>query len=269
MRAIILTSTFLRHQYLINYLTERVHIVGVWQEEKSFQPLSYAENHDDELIIKQHFQARDDSERSYFGAHSNLAISDEVVMRRVGPGKLNDLAEVELMISLNPSVVFVFGTGILRSSIIAPFDGNILNIHLGLSPYYRGSGTNFWPLVNGEPEFVGATIHYLDAGIDTGPILAHARPIIEMDDGPHDLGNKTIVAAVETIYRAAIAHTSHGPLEGVPQTQRGSLYQRKDFSADAVKKLYQNFEDGMIENYLNEKEERDSKLNLIALANIE
>ena len=80
-----------------------------------------------------------------------------------------------------------------------------MNIHLGLSPYYRGAGTNFWPLVNGEPEYCGATIHILDGGVDTGPVIAHVRPEIAAGDGPHDIGNKTIVAAAGALADAAVA----------------------------------------------------------------
>ena len=45
-----------------------------------------------------------------------------------------------------PDVVLVFGTGLLKAPLIGAFPGRIINIHLGLSPYYRGAGTNFWPL---------------------------------------------------------------------------------------------------------------------------
>ena len=64
------------------------------------------------------------------------------------------------MKACTPDVVLVCGTGILREELINLFPGHIINIHLGLSPYYRGAGTNFWPLVNREPEYLGATIHY-------------------------------------------------------------------------------------------------------------
>jgi hypothetical protein len=144
-----------------------------------------------------------------------------------------------------------------------PSGGRIINIHLGLSPYYRGAGTNFWPLVNREPEYVGATIHYLDAGIDTGPILAHARPRIDHGDGPHDIGNKTIVAAADALLEAATAHVA-GQARAVPQTGGGRLYQRKDFNADAVRTLYRNFDTGMIDEYLAARVSRDAALCLIA-----
>jgi len=118
--------------------------------------------------------------------------------------------------------------------------------------------------VNREPEYVGATIHYLDAGIDTGPIVSHARPLIEAGDGPHDVGNKTVVAAARTLILAAEAHVS-GVARAVPQWGGGRLYQRKDFSADAVRTLYQNFDTAMIPGYLEARETRDAALRLIAL----
>jgi methionyl-tRNA formyltransferase len=166
------------------------------------------------------------------------------------------------MLALRPDVVLVFGTGILRDPFLSAFEGRIINIHLGLSPYYRGAGTNFWPLVNREPEYVGATIHYIDAGIDTGPILAHARPVIARGDGPHDVGNKTIVAAAQALLRAAAAHHA-GAARAVPQWDGGRLYQRKDFSADAVRTLYRNFETRMIDDYLAARAGRDAALRLI------
>ena len=234
----------------------------MWQEEKSFRPERYAETEADEHLIQEHFASRDASEARYFDDAAALAFDVGVVHRVVAAGGCNDAGEVARMRALRPDVVFVFGTGLLQSSVIEPFAGQIINIHLGLSPYYRGAGTNFWPLVNREPEYVGATIHYLDEGIDRGPILAHARPQIARDDGPHDLGNKTIVAAVPAALAAAVAHVS-GEARAVPQWTSGRLYQRKDFSAAAVQRLYRNFETGMIDEYLSARASRDAALRLV------
>jgi len=51
-----------------------------------------------------------------------------------------------------------------------------INIHMGLSPYYRGTACNFWALYDDRPAFVGATVHLLSRGLDNGPILFHVRP---------------------------------------------------------------------------------------------
>jgi methionyl-tRNA formyltransferase len=262
-RAIVLTSSMRRHQFVANRLAERVDVVGVWQEQKSFEPLRYAASPGDEAVIQRHFDARDASEEAYFSDHGSLR-APHAVAARVGPNGCNDPGEIERMRRLDPQVVLVFGTGLLRQPLIDTFPGRILNIHLGLSPYYRGAGTNFWPLVNGEPEYCGATIHYLDAGVDTGPIIAHARPAMAAGDGPHDIGNKTIIAAADTLAEAALAFAA-GPLAGVPQTGGGRVYRRADFSAAAVRRLNDNVAAGMIEQYLAQQPARDARLALVRM----
>lgn len=262
MKAIVLTSTFRRHVFVANTVARECELAGVWQEVKSFKPERYAHDAADEAVIQHHFAARDDSEERYFSDDTEVRLEPGTLCRRVTSGGCNDPSEVALMTAARPDVVLVFGTGILRDPFLSAFAGKIINIHLGLSPYYRGAGTNFWPLVNREPEYVGATIHYLDAGIDTGPILAHVRPDIGRTDGPHDLGNKTIVAAAEGLLRAARAHVA-GTARAFPQWQGGRLYQRKDFTADAVRALYLNFESGMIDEYLASREQRDRAIRLI------
>ena len=223
-RAVVLTSTMLRHQFVANTLAATLDVACVWQEAKSFEPLRYAENPDDGAEIARHFAARDASEATYFAAHGRL----QAPSQRVPPGGCNDPAVLEQIRRLRPDVVLVFGTGLLKRPLLEAFAGRLLNIHLGLSPYYRGAGTNFWPLVNREPEFCGATIHFLDEGVDTGPIIAHVRPDIRRGDGPHDIGNRTIVAAASTLAEAASAHAA-SPLRGVPQTGEGRGFVRKDF----------------------------------------
>ena len=262
-KVIVLTSTFLRHQYVVNQLARRLDVVGVWQEEKSFQPLKYASTTEDERVVQAHFDARDASEEAWFVADATLHVGGARVVR-VPPGACSDPTEVAAMRALEPDVALVFGTGILRQPFIEAFAGRIINLHLGLSPYYRGAGTNFWPLVNREPEYVGATIHYLDAGIDTGPIIAHVRPGVLPEDGPHEFGNRAIVAAVACLADATLAHVA-GRVRAVPQTGGGRLYQRKDFTAAAVLALQRNFASGMVPEYLADKARRDRQVALLSL----
>jgi hypothetical protein len=260
-RAIVLTSTSLRHTFLIHTLASRLDVVGVWREAKRFAPLNLPGSNEDRAIIASHFRGRDASEREYFGAHESLRLPPGVLRRDVGPGACNEPPHVAEMRALAPDVVIVFGTEILRDEVIASFRGHLINLHLGLSPYYRGSGTNFWPLVNREPEYVGATIHYLDAGIDSGPIITRVRPEMCAADGPHDVGNRTIVLAAGVLAQRASAHADM-PLPASPQGVGGRLYLRRHFTADAVRQCYRNFRDGMIPEYLAQRAQRDAALAL-------
>lgn len=263
-RVLVLTSDHLRHQFVVNHVASRLAVAGVWQEEKSFAPLRQARDPEEARAIEQHFAARDRAEAEAFGADRELALGPGTVHRRLPPGAINDDGEVARMVALGPAAVLVFGTGILKGGIIDAFPGRIINIHLGLSPYYRGSGTNFWPLVNREPEYVGATIHFLDAGIDTGPIIAHVRPDIEASDGPHGIGNKAIRAAAAVAVEALAAQVTVG-VRGEAQGGRGRLYQRRDLTGEAVRRLYENFRTGMIAQYLAERPARDARLRLVPL----
>lgn len=263
-RTLVLTSTYLRHQYVVNVVASALDVLGVWQEQKSFRPELFARTAEERDVIARHFAARDASEELFFADHHRLELQTGARLRVGAPGIINDADNIAEMQALAPDVVLVFGTGLLRGGIISAFAGRIINLHLGLSPYYRGSGTNFWPLVNREPEYVGATIHYLDAGIDTGPMIAHARPNMAAADGPHEVGNKAIVSGAAALIAAARAH-ANGHVASVPQQDGGRLYQRKDFSAKAVRQLWHNFETGMLPDYLAHKAARDARLNLLSV----
>src|SRR5437660_4737766 len=78
---------------------------------------------------------------------------------------------LQLLQSLAPDVITVYGTNVIKASVIALPRLGILNMHTGISPEYRGSDTVFWPLYDERPEWIGVTVHLLDEGIDSGPIL--------------------------------------------------------------------------------------------------
>jgi hypothetical protein len=130
-----------------------------------------------------------------------------------------------------------------------------LNVHLGLSPYYRGSGTNFWPLVHGEFEYVGATFMHLDRGIDTGEIIHQIRARIFPGDTPHQIGNRLIADMVCTY--AEIIRRAH-QLAPAPQPAPlpGKVFRNKDFCEDATRQLYQRFSNGAVDAYLAVQEDR-------------
>src|SRR4029077_4353932 len=50
-----------------------------------------------------------------------------------------------------------------------------LNVHAGITPRYRGVHGGYWALAEGSPELCGVTIHRVDAGVDTGPIVEQAK----------------------------------------------------------------------------------------------
>lgn len=244
-----------RHCFVANSLSQAFDVACVWQETKSFQPLSYAETAEDAAVIERHFDARQASEDAFFAGHETA----RGPVRQVAPGGCNDSSEIEAMCAARPDVVLVFGTGLLKRPLLSRFPDRVLNIHLGLSPYYRGAGTNFWPLVNGEPEYVGATFMHLDAGVDTGPILHQMRARIFAGDTPHQIGNRLIgdmtAVYIEVIRRAGAL----GPGIRIPAPPGARVYRSRDFTPEAVETLYANFRGGLVDRYLAEQATRERR----------
>ena len=66
---------------------------------------------------------------------------------------------------------------ILTKAVIESSDAPIVNLHIAYLPFNRGAHPSFWSFFEGTPS--GVTIHLIDEGIDTGPILF--RKCVEFD----------------------------------------------------------------------------------------
>lgn len=78
-----------------------------------------------------------------------------------------------------------------------------INIHGSLLPKYRGPAPVLWAIRNGDPE-IGVTIHRMDDGFDTGPILAQTDGIPIEDDVSQDLLRPRINSVIPDLLRRAI-----------------------------------------------------------------
>jgi len=171
----------------------------------------------------------------------------------------NSQEVIDDIIALKPDLILVFGACILKEPIIKSFSGRILNAHLGLSPYYRGSGTNFWPLVNKEPEYVGCTFMYLDNGIDTGKIIHQIRPEMNIFDGPHQIGNR-LIKKMSSIYADIALNFDRIVDTENLKCENERYYQNQDFTSRSVRTLIENFKQGMIKEYIENRNEIDAKI---------
>jgi len=251
----VLTSVETRHRYFANVLRERLPIVAVGYETTGYSPArtdDFDLTPDERAVVAHHFDERDRQEGLYFGGNADFVVgSSSCAAFRIGPSTLNSDRTVELLASAGVDALAVFGTNLITEPLLGRFAGRIINMHLGLSPYYRGTATNFYPLLNEEPQYVGATIHLIDKGIDSGPILEHRRPRIVADDGPHTIGCKAILAGIEGVI-AAFVELGEGKLKPVEQwnVPDARLYLRKDYHPRQIAQLYEKLDQGMIRRYV-------------------
>ncbi|MEK8023152.1 MAG: formyltransferase family protein [Candidatus Hydrogenedentota bacterium] len=241
-------------------IAEKHEIVALVMEAK--YDVIRASSNDEIPIMAEHLAERDRKEKEYFAANG---ISHEKARLEIPPGAINEPAVFDVLRMAHPELILLFGTHIVKNPILDAFEGRIINLHLGLSPYYRGAATNFWPLVNNEPECVGATIHHATLKTDGGPVLHQVRPDVLSSDGAHDFGCKTIIAAANGLLRLFDLLAVASP-PGISQDlSQGKVFRRKDFSAEAVRLMRGNFESGMVASYLQEKSKRDAARPLISV----
>lgn len=82
---------------------------------------------------------------------------------------------------------------VVKAPLLEAFPGRIVNIHPSLLPKYRGLAAWEQALAAGE-KVTGCTVHWVDAGVDTGEILAQAQVPIEPGDTPATLHARIQVA---------------------------------------------------------------------------
>lgn len=103
-----------------------------------------------------------------------------------------------LLVEKNPSVVVVSGTGIISKKVLA-LAPLFINIHVGITPRYRGVHGGFWAVYEGRPDLAGTTIHRVDPGVDTGAIIAQVPITVTADDTYRTLPIKQYLAALDAM----------------------------------------------------------------------
>lgn len=259
----IVTSDHVRHRYFANVLSAHPQVEALVVEPKSRNPANNHSNSEDALLLAEYFGRRDASERSVLSDGQEWNLARPLLRFEAAKGSINEPDIVARLIAAGINHCMVFGASWLKEPWLKAFPGRLFNLHLGLSPYYRGVGTNFWPLHDGRPEYVGATVHLLDEGIDSGPILFQVRPTPSDEDDAHSLGNKTIAKATQ-----ALRDRLHSlpTMTKVPQQVGGDQrsYRSKDFDANALRDLIRRFDSGMMAEYVRDLESRAPTVPLIA-----
>lgn len=91
-----------------------------------------------------------------------------------------------------PTLVVLAGfMRVLSAGFLAPYAGRILNIHPSLLPRHRGLDTHARALAAGDAEH-GASVHFVTAELDGGPVLGQARLAVEPDDTAASLNERVL-----------------------------------------------------------------------------
>ena len=211
-------------------------------------PVEYLTKEDKELLDA-HTEMRIIKEREYFlpkGGSFNEKNVKKVI--EVDQRDVNSSKVIKAFKEAKPDVVIVFGVSLLKKELLCVMPKYVINLS-GLSPYYKGAATLFWPFYFMEPQYAGHTFHIIDDKIDHGGILHQGRPEIYENDTLPDIGARDVIKAAEELPKL-LKKLEFGDIKIYPQKNIGKLFYKKDFKPHHLRVIKKLIEEGFLKEYI-------------------
>ena len=274
-QVLLLTGDEMRHRFArcVFANSSQISLRAVISEDSSISLRTRVETNPEyqDLLIK-YVEARQLSEEDFFSNVISL-FPDNQNLSVIPKGDINQARWPEMALEAGNEVVACYGTSILKGKWLDLFEDRMINLHLGLSPYYMGSGTNFWAMAHGRFECIGATFMILDKGVDTGPILHQIRARVCPGDTPHMIGNRLISDALK-IYPNIVRQFCGFSVEDINMLKQKKelsgefghfvICKRKDFTVDALIDFQKKYI-SMRDEYLSNIEKMQARAPLISI----
>ena len=160
-------------------------------------------------------------EQRWFGSVGDLARAHG--LRTVTPAQPADPPWLEAVRDAAPDYLLAFYyRSMLPPQLLALPRWGALNMHGSLLPHYRGRAPVNWAIANGETR-TGATLHYMVARPDAGPIVAQEAVTIGPND--HALAvSMAVAAAAARVLTAALPGMASGPPAARPMDLAAGSY---------------------------------------------
>ena len=188
MKITLFTSNLRRHFFLINLLSKNCDELFVVQESRNTLI-----NNNSKLKFN-YFKNVISAAKSIFTNYENIKEKSNIKLKTIISGEINKYKLTDLSNFLKSDAYIVYGSSYITGDLVNfLIKKKALNIHMGVSPYYRGADCNFWALYDDNPHLVGATIHLLSKGLDSGPVLYHA--LSNLKKNPFEYTMSTVKSA--------------------------------------------------------------------------
>jgi methionyl-tRNA formyltransferase len=152
------------------------------------------------------------------------ALARELGVPVLTPDRLRDTASLEAVLDLGPDLIVLADYGQIVPAPLLDRRHGALNLHPSLLPRHRGATPIPAAILAGDPE-TGVTLMQMDAGLDTGPIVATERVILSGDETAPALEAQLAIAAAELLARSLEPWLA-GELTATYQPEEGATLTR-------------------------------------------
>lgn len=262
---ILITSNEIRHKFFRKILSNVKGInlkLCVVEDVHHRQSRQIYQDQNFSNTIKEYFQYRDKIENDFFYDFvNNVSDAKKIINCKKGEFnyKKNILRKIE---DCKADLIISYGCSLIREKLINKYSNKFLNIHLGLSPYFKGVGSNFWAYIQNKPELIGSTIMMIDPGIDSGKIVHQLRAEIFLRDNFHTISARLIRDTVFALIKV-IKNFKRIKKHKQWNSNISNTFYKKNFTDKEINKFDKINHIKLLGNYLKNKKKRDSKYKLI------
>ena len=119
---------------------------------------------------------------------------------------------------------------ILKQSTIDGFECPVFNLHISYLPYNRGAHPNFWSFYDNTPS--GVTIHLIDGGIDTGPIVKQKYVNFKGSDDTFVKTHSVLRKSMEDLFLEFLPSMLNDTWTAKDQRGNGTIHYVKDLPSN-------------------------------------
>ena len=239
MKITLFTANQNRHNYLVNLLSNNCDELFVVQENRTIFPGIVSGHYPVSEMMKKYFKNVINAQSKIFEKSYINSKNKNIHLFPLQSGDLNKCSIDTLSDFLKSDVYVVFGSSYIKGDLVDFLVKNkALNIHMGVSPYYRGTDCNFWALYDDNVHLVGATIHKLSKKLDSGAMLYHA--LSEIKNNPFEYTMSTAKSAFHSLAERIKNESIFSIQPEMQNKDKEVRYSKKDEFNEDVVKLFLN-----------------------------
>jgi hypothetical protein len=254
MSIVFMTGSHPRHSFMARAIARSGRLAGVVFERRENHlpapPAGLPEA--TRALFVRHFAGRAASEARFFGTETSEGHDGlpGVEVLNVELTDLNGPRTWAFLDRLAPDLLLSYGVHKLTPETLSHAPGLRWNIHGGLSPWYRGVTTHFWPSYMLEPQMTGMTVHELTEAIDGGDVIHQTAAELVRDDGIHDLACRAVMglaAEMPELARRALDGRVAAPRR---QTTTGRIWRSTDWRPAHLHPIYDHYGNRIVDRFL-------------------
>ena len=137
---------------------------------------------------------------------------------------INNEVSLSVLKEKNPSLVIFTGGGLIRDPFLQNSGLGVLNCHMGILPEYRGMDVVEWPILKNDFDELGFTVHIMEKGVDTGPILYSEKIKVSSSETITELRRRYEPLMTEAMVQTSIKYLNNHIVPKSQNKEDGSQY---------------------------------------------